>query len=329
MDRYAPQTAFLGENEQAELAKKTVAVVGLGALGSVASELLARAGIGTIILIDHDLVELSNLQRQSLYDESDIGKPKALAAKQKLQKINSTITVIAHPSHLNETNTSFLNADLVLDCTDNLETRFIINNHCKKNNLPWIHSAAAGSIGVVLPITNSYCFSCIYAHAKNALTCDGAGILNTTSFTTASLQVTEALKLLLNKNPTNALIRFNMWNNTFDVLQVKQNPTCRVCYPTNPPQKETPRKTTNDTLFTVARCKTRAAYSAKPTKNIKLNLEKIKHHFETIIDTPIALVIEENGVKIIVHSYGELIFKNYFDEEKIKQMAGEIYEVGQ
>ncbi len=382
MDRYEHQSTFLGEKEQRELQQKTVVIVGIGALGSVAAELLARAGIGKLIIIDHDMVELSNLQRQSLYDETDITKLKANAAQEKLKKINSSIEIIAHPNHLTPSNTSLLkSADIILDCTDNLETRFLINDYCKKNKTPWVHSATAGSIGVILPITNTYCFACIIHQSKETLTCDDAGILNTVSHTTASIQVTEALKILLRKEPTNALIRFNLWSNKFDIFKVKQNPNCQVCAKTKvsgagasfaqsidsrqeetdttpstavrqersghvperseldtrtqgalcsstPAQKESKSKKENQYLFTIAPCKTRAAYSAKPTKNVTLNLKKIKAAFETIIDTPIVLVIKEEGSEIIVHSYGELLFKTLNDEEKIKKITEKVYKVG-
>ena len=223
MGRYQQQIKFLGAEEQETLSKKSAAILGLGALGSVAAELLTRAGIGHITLIDCDFVELSNLQRQSLYDESDINKPKAAAAFEKLQKINSEVTFTVSTAHITKENTPLLKSDIVLDCTDNLETRFIINDYCRKNIIPWVHAAAVGSIGVVLPITGTYCLSCVYGNAGNGMTCDDVGILNTTSHATASIQVTEAMKILLNKPHANALLRFNLWSNTFENIKVKKN----------------------------------------------------------------------------------------------------------
>lgn len=325
MDRYTSQIAFLGKKAHEHLSKSTVAVIGLGALGSVAAELLARAGIGTIILIDHDIVELSNLQRQALYDEKDISKLKAEAASAKLKKINSSIEIIPQAQHIDETTIKTITAGLILDCTDNLETRFIINKYCHAKRIPWVHAAAVGSIGIILPITNNpdtYCFNCIYANAKSSLTCGDKGILNTTSYATASFQVTEAIKMLT-KQKHSDLIRFNSWTNTFDLIKVKKNPSCDICT-----KKETASREKATISFTISKCTTRAGYSAKPSKNIHLNLTTLKQHFNTIVETPIVLVIKENETEIIVHEFGEILFKTMTDEKKMHTIAKKIYEVG-
>src|SRR3989344_6084298 len=128
--RYSRQILLkeIGREGQKLLQDKKVAIVGVGALGTVAAELLARAGVGNLILVDRDMVEESNLQRQTLFDEKDIGKNKAAAAEQRIKKINSDIKVEFHSIHLNPQNIDVLqSADLILDCTDNLQTRFLIN----------------------------------------------------------------------------------------------------------------------------------------------------------------------------------------------------------
>jgi adenylyltransferase/sulfurtransferase len=252
-----------------------------------------------------------------LYGKKDIGKLKCFAAREKL---NGKISAL--PVHLTEENVHLINADLVLDCTDNLETRFIINEYCNKMRIPWVHAAASGSIGVVLPITGNYCFNCVYGGIKNGLPCENDNILPQTAWATASLQVTEALKILMAKPHANALIRFDTVKNTCDFLRVKKNPECSVCNGLNKPKQSLPF------TFTVSRCKTRAAYSAKPINNITLNLNNIKQKFTTIIDTPIALVIKEDNIEIIVHSHGELVFKNFYDEKKIKRIAENVYGIG-
>ena len=320
MERYQQQIKFLGAKEQEILSRKHVAILGLGALGSVAAELLTRAGIGHITLIDHDIVELSNLQRQSLYDESDLSKSKAISAFEKLQKINAEVTFIVSAQHITEENAQLLKADIVLDCTDNLKARFVINNYCKQNDIPWVHAAAAGSIGTVLPVSNSYCFHCIFSNSKESMTCDNAGILNTVAHTTASIQVTEAIKILLDK-PHAHLIRFNLWNNTFENIRVKKNPDCAVC---------NNKQITNgaEGLFTLLSCKTRATCSTMPNNNLSLNLNKIKEKYETVLETPVAIIIKEQNVEIVVHNYGKLVFRQCSDEKKIKRMAREIYEFG-
>jgi predicted DsbA family dithiol-disulfide isomerase len=144
---------------------------------------------------------------------------------------------------------------------------------------------------------------------------------------TASIQVTEALKLLMNKASFPNLIRFNLWTNTFDTIKVTKNQSCAVCTSTTitiHSRHESP----SAIQFTVSKCTTRAGYSAKPQKNISLNLKKIKEQFNTLIATPIVLVVEEDGHEIIVHNFGELLFKDISDEKKIKQLAEKIYRVG-
>ena len=300
-----------------DLRTKRIAIVGVGTLGSIAAQLLSRTEVGNLKLIDHDIVQQSNLVRQQLYGKKDIGKLKCFAAREKL---NGTISAL--PVHLTEENVHLVNADLVLDCTDNLETRFLINEYCNKMRIPWVHAAASGSVGVVLPITGNYCFKCIYGDVKTGLTCENDNILPQTAWATASLQVTEALKILMGKQHANALIRFDTVRNTCDFLKVKKNQGCSVCNGINK------AKGNMHFTFTVSRCKTRAAYSAKPNKNITLNLGDVKKKFTTLIDTPIALVIKETDVEIIVHSHGELVFKNFYDEEKIKLIAEKIYGAG-
>jgi len=354
--RHTPQIAFLGEEAQQKLSKSSVAIIGLGALGSVAAELLARAGVNNLILIDHDIVELSNLQRQ-LYTEADVNKLKVDAIAARLEKISSEIVIKKHALHINEKTIEQIKADAILDCTDNLETRFIINKHCKQNSIPWVHAAAVGSMGIILPInqeSESHCFNSVYSNAKmsefstgvkpvensehaqespvildSALTCGDQGILNTASFTTASIQVNEALKILVGKSKKSDskpshLIRFNLWSNTFDIITVNQNSSCTVC---NPTKKES--KTNKEKFqFTLSKCTTRAGYSTKPNKNVHLNLKNIKEHFNTIVETPIVLVIIDNGNEIIVHEFGEILFKTMTDEKKMHAISQKIYEVG-
>lgn len=323
-----PSLHQMSASEQNLLSTKRVAIVGVGTIGTAAARLLARTGIGTFTLIDHDIVEETNLRRQTLYDERDIAKPKCLVAAEKLQQINEAAKIIPIPINLTAENVHLVNADLVLDCTDNLETRFIIGEYCKRMRIPWVHAAAAGSIGAVLPITDTYCFNCIYRNAKHGVTCEDGAISIAAAWFAASLQVTEALRILLGNMHTQALIRFDLSQNSFDVFNVRQNPSCRLCYPQKTPDSQKNHGKTNTIEFTVSKCKTRAAYSAKPTKNIKLSLNLIKQKFTTLIDTPIALVIKANDIKIVVHNYGELLFRNFSDEAKIKQIAEAIYAIG-
>ena len=232
--RYSRQEIFsrIGKKGQQILLDSKVAVVGLGADGSVCAELLARAGIGNLIIIDRDLIELSNLQRQSLYYENDIGKSKAIQAKNKLEKINSEIKIEAFPSDLNFENINEIigRVDLILDCTDNLDTRFLINEYSIKENAPWIYGGAIEDKGYVLLIKpGKFCFKCIFNEANNLDTCDTVGVLNTITHSIASIQVNEAIKYLLDKNYYGELIKFDIWNNELKKFKIKRKDNCSTC----------------------------------------------------------------------------------------------------
>ena len=240
--RYIRQEIFaeIGKKGQQELGKSAVAVIGLGALGSAAAELLARAGIGKLILIDRDIIELSNLQRQSLYDESDIGKPKALAAKEKLNNINSEVNVDILADDLNHDNimkaVDVKAIDLILDCTDNLETRFLINDFSVKNRIPFIYSSAVGSKGYVfdaVPGNNNPCLRCFLKEAAQLDTCETTGVLNTITHLIPSIQVSEAIKLLLNKEYEKSLLFFDLWKNELMKIKVNKNKNCECCAKNN------------------------------------------------------------------------------------------------
>lgn len=205
--RYDRQMRFapIGEAGQRRLRLSRVVLVGCGALGSVAAELLARAGVGAIRIIDRDYVELSNLQRQVLFDEHDIAAnlPKAPAAARKLARINSAIEIEPVVSDLNAANAEALceHADLILDGTDNFETRFLINDVAIKAGVPWVYGACVAAEGLVLPILpgQTPCFRCVWSDAPPpgaSPTCDTAGVVGPVVGVVASLQVMEAIKIL-------------------------------------------------------------------------------------------------------------------------------------
>ncbi len=232
--RYSRQEVleYIGKEGQKKLNDSSVSIVGIGALGSVASELLARAGVGNLRLIDRDVVEIHNLQRQSLFTEDDVDKPKALQAKKHLESINSDITIEAHAEDLNQENINEIlkNTNLILDGTDNFGTRFLINDFSRKENIPWVYAAAIKETGYVLPIMpNNFCLRCIFKEARQLETCDTAGVLNTITHLISSIQVTEALKVLLNKMETPELTKVNIWNNEFKRFTVQKNQECPAC----------------------------------------------------------------------------------------------------
>jgi len=230
--RYSRQILLdqIGTEGQALLQNKKVAIVGIGALGTVAAELLSRAGVGNLILIDRDVVEPSNLQRQTLFDQKDLGKNKVTAAEQRINQINSEIKIKSHAVHLNSQNINILqSADLILDCTDNLQTRFLINDYCKKEQKLWIYAAAIKTTGYVMPIFPSgSCLQCFLTES-NLETCDTVGVLNTITVSIASLQATLALKLLLGKEVESILYHYDIWNQSFKKINIKANKNCPTC----------------------------------------------------------------------------------------------------
>lgn len=239
--RYIRQEIFkgIGRKGQGKLRRSTVAIVGLGALGSVSAELLARAGIGNLMLIDRDVVELSNLQRQVLFDENDIGKAKAAQAKVHLRKINSDVKIDFFIDDLNFGNIGKIfndKIDLILDCTDNLESRFLINDFSIKNGVPFIYSSAVGSKGYIfniLPDKNNPCLRCFLKEAAQLDTCETAGILNTLTNLISSLQVNEAIKILLSKAYEKNLLFFDIWKNELLKIKVNKNKNCVCCAKNN------------------------------------------------------------------------------------------------
>src|SRR3989344_9326581 len=220
--RYSRQERLkeIGKKGQSTLSKKTVAIVGLGALGTNTAQLLARAGIN-LKLIDFDKVDLTNLQSQSLYEESEINKEKSKSSLNKLKKINSEIKIEIFNERLNNNNLNLLNSDLVIDCTDNLTTRFLINDYCY-NKIPWIHTAAIKYTGVIFNILpKKPCLKCIYKKNLDMERCEEYGVLNTIVSLTSSIAVTQAIKILLNKPVEESLIRFNIWNNEIEKIKIK------------------------------------------------------------------------------------------------------------
>jgi len=240
--RYSRQVILenIGEDGQAKLLKSSVAIVGCGALGTIAANNLARAGVGKLIIIDRDFVELNNLQRQMLFDENDVGAPKAVAAAEKINAINSEIEVNPVIKDLNYTNVEELigNVDLVIDGTDNIQTRMLVNDLCVKNDIPWIYTGAIGTSGMSMNILpGKACIRCLYPGVPKAgslPTCDTMGVLNTITVIMGSIETTEAIKILLGfyddeKSSNSNLIVYDTWNHSFDSIKVKKNEKCECC----------------------------------------------------------------------------------------------------
>ncbi|MBT3298659.1 HesA/MoeB/ThiF family protein [archaeon] len=236
LERYSRQIAssVFNLNGQEALSNTKIAIVGQGALGTSTSELLVRAGIKKLILIDNDKIELSNLQRQCLFEEKDINKNKVITAKHKLNKINSNVKIKTYNLKLSQDNINHINelknVDLILDCTDNFEIRFIINNFCKINKIPWIFSSAINIEGMIIFIhPEGPCLKCIFPDKVQNQFCSSEGILNTTTRIISSLQINLALNYILTKTYKTELIKVNSWNMKIDKYKVNKNKKCKLC----------------------------------------------------------------------------------------------------
>jgi adenylyltransferase/sulfurtransferase len=241
-DRYSRQVLFggVGEVGQQRIRQAHVGLIGCGATGAASAGMLVRAGLGQLTLIDRDFVEESNLQRQVLFDEADAreGLPKAEAARRKLAAINSEVSVHAHVTDLTPANIALLLADcdLLLDATDNYETRFLVNDYAVSTGKPWIYAAAVGAYAAGLNVLpgETACLACLFPSMPTGAveTCETAGILNSVANVAASIQVTEALKLLAGKRQSlrRTLLAWDLWaNERSEIAAGAPRKDCEVC----------------------------------------------------------------------------------------------------
>jgi molybdopterin/thiamine biosynthesis adenylyltransferase len=241
-DRYSRQVLFkeIGAAGQARLADARVVIVGCGATGSVLASLLARSGVGTLRILDRDYVEASNLQRQSLFDENDAREsvPKAVAAARQIARFNSQIVVEPRVVDLTPANVDTLlgGSSLILDGSDNFETRYLINDYAVKNSVAWIYAAAVGSYGVTMNILpgETACLACIFPEAPRGTveTCETAGILNSAVNLVASIAASEALKFLVGARAKmrRTLLSWDVWTNERSELAAGGvRAGCRAC----------------------------------------------------------------------------------------------------
>ncbi|MBI3475964.1 MAG: ThiF family adenylyltransferase [Acidobacteria bacterium] len=241
-DRYSRQVLFagIGAAGQKRLLQSRVVLVGCGATGSAVASLLARSGVGMLRIIDRDYVEPSNLQRQSLFDENDAREslPKAIAATRQIARFNSQVVVEPHVEDLTPANVAALldGVNLILDGTDNFETRYLVNDFAVKNSLPWIYAAAVGSYAVTLNILpgETACLACVFPDPPRGTveTCETAGILNSAVNLVASLAATEALKFLTGTRSKmrRTLLSWDVWQNErAEIAAATPRTGCRAC----------------------------------------------------------------------------------------------------
>ena len=240
MDRYSRQTVFplVGIEGQRKLMGATVLLLGCGALGSGSAELLARAGVGALRLVDRDYLELHNLQRQSLYDERLLaaGLPKAHAAAARIRELNSEVHTEPHATDVTAGNILELmeGVDLVLDVADNWDTRYLLNDASQRTGIPWVYGAVIGVTGLSLPVVpgRTPCLRCIFPEPPppGGDTCETAGVLGPAVWTVASVQVMSALRILLGEPPEARLTTIDAWNSSMDALPMGDPvPGCPAC----------------------------------------------------------------------------------------------------
>ncbi|HEX8773868.1 MAG TPA: ThiF family adenylyltransferase [Pyrinomonadaceae bacterium] len=242
-ERYSRQILFdgIGEAGQRRLLAARACIIGCGALGSAQAEALARAGVGRLRLVDRDFVEASNLQRQTMFTESDARErlPKAVACARHIREINAEIETESEIADVNGSNIERLIAgsDVVLDGTDNFATRYLINDACVKHETPWVYGAAVGSYGVTMTVRPrvSPCLRCVFEEAPaagSAPTCDTAGVIMPIISVVAAVQVAEALKLLTGHTQMlhGSLMQFDVWSNEWRRLALtKPSADCPTC----------------------------------------------------------------------------------------------------
>ena len=331
MERYARQSVFskIGKDGQKRLLDSRVTIIGMGALGTVSANNLCRAGVGHIRLVDRDYVELTNLQRQILFNESDAedNLPKVIAASNHLSKVNSEITLEPVVSDVNAGNIENLikGADLVLDATDNFEIRFLINEACIKHNIPWIYGAALGSQGMTLNITgDGPCLLCFMGDSgESPHTCSTFGVLNSSTGIIASIQSAEAIKILLKSDSVRKeMLVMDLWNNSFDTVPMLKNENCPVCV-----YGKYTRLNSGIGSYTTSICGTNsiqvAPLHSKPVSaDFTILAEKLKKVGDVKYNV-YTLTFADSKYEFVLFKDGRAMIKNAIDENNAKSIYRE------
>ncbi len=330
--RYSRQLLLkeIGREGQRRLEGARVAVIGIGALGSVSSNMLARAGAGTLRLIDRDFLEINNLQRQILFDENDLraNLPKAVAARNKLSQINSEIKLEAEVADLNAASAEELlnGVDLIVDGTDNFETRFLINDYALSKKIPWIYGGAVRMEGmsyVVIP-GEGPCLRCLFGEApptEHIQTCDQVGILAPVAHLIASFQTIEAIKILSGQNDfvDRQLWKVDLWSRQFKAISVDhlRSSPCSGCA-----EKDFPYLTKKPGASAVSLCGRNAVQIMTPRSskiNFKKLAEKLKSKAEVSFNDYL-LRFQSEPYEITIFANGRAIVKGTEDAGQARSL---------
>ena len=292
MERYSRQMLFapIGESGQEKIKNKHVLIVGAGALGTANAEMIVRAGIGKLTIIDRDYVEWSNLQRQQLYVEADAVNriPKAVAAKAHLNKINSEVEVQAFVEDVTSANIEgwIDDVDVMVDSTDNFETRLLINDVSLKHGIPWVYGGIVGSYGLTFTVIpkETPCLHCLLKHIPfDGATCDTVGVISPIVGMVTSYQTTEVLKLLVEdkENMRSKLVSIDLWKNQYSAINMDRlkNDACPTCG-TNPVY---PYLTAEKETKAAVLCG-RDTVQIRPTDGKQVSFERISERVKPIAD---------------------------------------------
>lgn len=328
-DRYARQRILpeLGDAGQAKLQASAVLILGCGALGSAQAGLLARAGVGHLRLVDRDVLELNNLQRQVLYTEQDVADrlPKAIAARNRLAAINSEVRIVpqvrdAHPGNM----VNLLeDMDLVLDGTDNFETRYLLNDACVKSKTPWIYGGVIGTSGMVMPVepNKGPCLRCLFPEPPppgSLPTCDTAGVLNTAPAAVAALQATEAFRLLTGQpRSEHHLTSLDLWSGALQRVQIQREADCPCCGQGRYDFLDQER-----TTRTVNLCG-RTTVQITPAEPVELDLASVAERLRTVgpvQQTEHLIELQLPGLTVVIFPDGRALFQGTTDQAEARTL---------
>lgn len=328
-NRYSRQQLFspIGEKGQKLLKQKHVLIIGVGALGSASAEALVRAGVGKLTIIDRDYVEWSNLQRQQLYTEQDAQDkvPKVIAAKKRLQSINSEVEIsVSILDACTERLVPLLaNVDVMVDATDNFDVRFMINDFAQKYQIPWVYGSCVGSYGATYTIVpgKTPCYHCLLKAVPNSgMTCDTVGIISPTVQIVAAYQVAEVLKLLVGDEAAlrKKYLTFDVWQNQHYEINVDKirDSDCPTCGP-NPtyPYLAYENQTKIDVLCG------RDAIQIRPAKPIHYNLDQLAvqlRPYGDIQKNPYLVSCQAEDYRLVIFQDGRVVLHGIRDLQKAK-----------
>ena len=323
--RYSRQETLIGEKAQKLLQKSLVTIIGCGGTGSAAAEYLARAGVN-LRLIDRDIVELSNLQRQ-LYNEEDVGKPKSLQLKARLESVNGDVKIEAINDDLNQNNIDryLKDSSLILDGTDTMTTRFLVNDWCLKNYVPFTYAASVRSEGLftLMVPKETACLQCFVPVKSSGKldTCETAGIIGPVAGVIGMISATEAINFLSGRTVIkNSLLHVNTDKNLFELIEIKKKKDCPACHGVY--------KFLDTPVQEVTRLCGNAFQYIFPSK---LNASRVARNITNNPDLGVGIVSKNSGMlqlkykdQVITIFPGRMIVQNAYSERAVKAIASKI-----